>query len=77
MERTWKESGVSLIVAGAAVLFGLGASSGAVPVFAILMTLVIGLTVYLVLPVVPSSAPAGEFAAEDPKPKASGLDLAA
>ncbi|HYN99153.1 MAG TPA: hypothetical protein VEU28_05725 [Actinomycetota bacterium] len=53
MERSWKDSAVSLIVAGAAVLFGIGASTGTIPVFAILVTLAVALTAYLALPVIP------------------------
>ena len=50
MQRSWKDSAVSLIVAGTAVLFGIGASTGAVPLFAILMTLIVGLTALSLLP---------------------------
>lgn len=53
MQRSWKDSAVSLIVAGTAVLFGIGASTGAVPLFAILVTLMVGLTALSILPVAP------------------------
>lgn len=67
MQRSWKDSAVSLIVAGTAVLFGIGASTGTVPLFAILITLMVGLTALSILPVAPQktadeSAPApGDF----------------
>lgn len=61
MQRSWKDSAVSLIVAGTAVLFGIGASTGAVPLFAILITLMVGLTALSILPVAPQS-PAEENA---------------
>jgi len=57
MQRSWKDSAVSLIVAGTAVLFGIGASTGAVPLFAILVTLMVGLTALSILPVAPNEAP--------------------
>lgn len=66
MQRSWKDSAVSLIVAGTAVLFGIGASTGAVPLFAILVTLVVGLTALSILPVAPYEAPEEQAAAEAP-----------
>ncbi len=53
MQCSWKDSAVSLIVAGTAVLFGIGASTGAVPLFAVLVTLMVGLTALSILPVAP------------------------
>lgn len=68
MQRSWKDSAVSLIVAGTAVLFGIGASTGAVPVFAILVTLIVGLTALSILPVAPYQAPEEAPAAGSPVP---------
>ena len=75
MQRSWKDSAVSLIVAGGAVLYGLWASSGTVPVFAILMTLVVGLVAFFALPVIPHAGPVGEAAKE--RPVRPPYDLAA
>lgn len=67
MQRTWKDSAVSLIVAGAAVLLGIGATSGTVSVFdAILLTMVVGLTALLALPMNEDSTPEEYSAAEVP-----------
>lgn len=59
MQRSWKDSAASLIVAGTAVLFGIGFSAGAVPLFAILITLMVGLTALSMLPVAPYETPQG------------------
>lgn len=56
MQRSWKDSAASLIVAGTAVLFGIGASTGSVPLFAILITLMVGLTALSILPVAPQTS---------------------
>jgi len=75
MQRSWKDSAVSLIVAGTAVLFGIGASTGAVPLFAILVTLMVGLTALSILPVAPNEAP--EEAAVGEAPVRGDLHIAA
>lgn len=75
MQRSWKDSGVSLIVAGTAVLLAIGASTGAVPVFAIFFTLMVGLTVISILPVTPYTAPEDSAAVE--APAQGGMDIAA
>ncbi|HEU4866662.1 MAG TPA: hypothetical protein VFV09_02940 [Actinomycetota bacterium] len=66
MQRSWKDSAVSLIVAGTAVLFGIGASTGTVPLFAILITLMVGLTALSILPVAPYEAPEEAAVVETP-----------
>ena len=65
MQRTWKDSAVSLIVAGAAVVLDIGATSGTVSIFdAILLTMVVGLTALVALPATP--APEESSAVEVP-----------
>lgn len=75
MQRSWKDSGVSLIVAGTAVLLAIGASTGAVPVFAIFLTLMVGLTALSIVPVAPYSPPEEPATAE--APSRGGMDIAA
>lgn len=75
MQRSWKDSAVSLIVAGTAVLFGIGVSTGAVPLFAILVTLMVGLTALSMLPAAPYEAP--EEAAVVDAPLSGDLHAAA
>jgi hypothetical protein len=75
MHRSWKDSAVSLIVAGTAVLLAIGLTAGTVPLFAILFTLMVGLTALSILPFAPHEAP--EESAVGEAPARSELDLAA
>jgi hypothetical protein len=75
MQRSWKDSAVSLIVALTAALLAIGVTAGTVPLFAILFTLMVGLTALSILPIAPYEPVEEPAVAESPA--RNGLDLAA